>query len=193
MWTLAGGEQSRSRSGRFIPMKESNYPLCRMLGGPQSQSRHVGRWQNLLLCPCLKPGLSSPWPTHCYLLCYPSHYQRVLLYNILFLPIWNIFMTFGADSDTHITMKASSKICLSKLMHELKITFWIIVILLVFYCYIIQGTPFTVDNWCLCLHSAKVHNVYKTYDSNIGRTALQIWWNDCINRIKFRLFRERYF
>ena len=36
MWTLDGGEWSRSHSGRFIPMKEANYLFSRMLGGPQS-------------------------------------------------------------------------------------------------------------------------------------------------------------
>jgi hypothetical protein len=68
-----------------------------------------------------------------------------------------------------------------------------IVILLVFCCHVIQDTRFTVDNWCLCLHSTEVQNVYKTYDSNIRRTALQLWQNDCINWIKFCLLRESVF
>jgi len=82
-------------------------------------------------------------------------------------------MTFSADSYTHFTLKASSKFCLSKLAHEFKVTFLMIVILHIFCCQMIQDTPFLVDNWCLCLHSTEVQYVYKTFNSTLGRTSLQ--------------------
>jgi hypothetical protein len=48
------------------------------------------------------------------------------------------------------------------------------VILHVFCCHIIQETPFTVDNWCLCLHSTEVQYVYKTYNSNISENFVSV-------------------
>jgi len=65
-------------------------------------------------------------------------------------------MAFGADSYTRITLKASSKYCLSKLAHEFKVTFLMIVIPNIFCCHMIQDTPFTAVNWYLCLYSTEV-------------------------------------
>ena len=152
--------------------------------GP-SQSEHVGRCESLLPWPCLKSGLSSQRPTHCIFYATLAPTKN----NKLFLLFWNIFMTFGADSYTRITLKASGKFCLSKLAHELKVTFLMIVILHIFCCHMIQDTPFTADNWCLCLHSTEVQYVCKTL---VG-TSSRLWWNDCINMIKFHLFRESIF
>jgi len=83
-------------------------------------------------------------------------------------------MTFGADLYTCITLKASGKFCLSKLAHELKVTFLMIVILHIFCCHMIQDTSLTVDNWCLCLHSTEVQYVYKTYNSNIREHFISV-------------------
>ena len=39
---LEGGEESASRSGRFLPSGKNRYQLHRRLGGPQGRSRRVG-------------------------------------------------------------------------------------------------------------------------------------------------------
>jgi hypothetical protein len=155
MFTLDGGEWSRLRSGCFIPMKEATYLLSRMLGGPQSVWTCWEMWKFPALT-VFEVWSVQPMSYSLYLLWYPGPYQKVLLYNKLFLPVWNIFMTFGADSYTHITLKTSSKFCLPKLPHEFKVKFLMIVILHIFCCHVIQDTAFTVGNWCLCLHSTEV-------------------------------------
>jgi hypothetical protein len=38
---LDRGGWSAPRPGRFVPGKETEYPLCRMLGGPQGRSGWV--------------------------------------------------------------------------------------------------------------------------------------------------------
>jgi hypothetical protein len=77
--SIAGGEMSTSRPGRFILGKEARYPLNREMGGPQSRPGRLWDEENPLSLPGFEPWTVQPISGSC------TDYPFTLLFSMLTL------------------------------------------------------------------------------------------------------------